>query len=253
MENGNVNILPLIGMPEIQSGDNLGNIIVAHMKREIFDLNDDDVLVIAQKIVSKAEGRIIDINTIVPSALAKELSRGHRRDPRHTELILRESKRIVKMERGIIISETHHGFKCANAGIDASNVPGDDNVALLPLDSDRSARNIRNIIKQQLNVSVGIIISDTFGRPWRSAAVNIAIGIAGFNPITSYVGGYDRYGNKLHTSEVNVADELSSAAELVTGKLDGIPVAVIKGFGIETMENASMTMLIRDPEKDLFR
>ncbi len=253
MKNMNVNIHALEKIPEIQSGDDLGSIIIAALETDGSIVKNGDVFVIAQKIISKAEGRVVDLNSVNPSKLAKTLSVGHRRDPRHTELILRESKRIVRMERGIIISETHHGFKCANAGIDASNVPGATYVALLPIDPDYSARVIRTLIQEKYGVNVGIIISDTFGRPWRSAAVNVAIGVAGLNPIISYVGGSDEYGNKLHTSEINVADELASAAELVTGKLDGKPVALIQGFPIEIMENASIRMLIRDPEKDLFR
>ncbi|MFL2645524.1 MAG: coenzyme F420-0:L-glutamate ligase [Dehalococcoidia bacterium] len=253
MTKSNINIYALEGIPEIHAGDNLGEIIIRQLRLQDLVLEDGDVIVIAQKIVSKSEGRVIDLNNVKPSGLAVTLSKGHRRDARHTELILQESKRIVRMERGIIISETHHGFTCANAGIDASNIPGSDHVALLPIDPDNSARMIRSIIQKDLGFSVGVIISDTFGRPWRTAAVNVAIGIAGFNPIVSYVGESDEYGNKLYTSQINVADELSAAAELVTGKLDSIPVSVIRGFPIEVMENASLHMLIRDRDKDLFR
>tara|TARA_A100001037_G_C15144955_1_gene635849 strand:+ start:2063 stop:2824 length:762 start_codon:yes stop_codon:yes gene_type:complete len=253
MIESNIQIYGLEGMPEIEPGDNLGNMITRQLRQQGLEIKASDVIVVAQKVVSKAEGRIVDLNGVIPSELAYTLSKGHRRDPRHTELILRESKRIVRMERGVIISETHHGFKCANAGIDASNIPGAESVALLPEDPDCSARNIRATIKKDLSVDVGVIISDTFGRPWRTAATNVAIGVAGFNPIASYVGKFDDYGNKLHTSEINVADELSAAAELVTGKLDGIPVSIIRGYAIEEMENASLSMLIRDSDKDLFR
>ena len=158
MKNQNINIHALEGIPEIQSGDDLGNIIIAGLKKNGSIVKKGDVFVIAQKIISKAEGRVVDLNSVNPSKLAKTLSVGHRRDPRHTELILRESKRIVRMERGIIISETHHGFKCANAGIDASNVPGATHVALLPIDPDYSARIIRTLIQEKYGVNVGIII-----------------------------------------------------------------------------------------------
>ena len=208
---------------------------------------------VTQKIVSKAEGRVISIEGIEASPLAISITEGHRRDPRHTELILRESRRIVRMDRGVIISETYHGFNCANAGIDASNIPGDGTVALLPLDPDASARGIRQAILDRGGVEVAVIISDTFGRPWRSAAVNVAIGVAGINPLLSYVGQEDSHGNMMYTTVINVADELAATAELVTGKVLGVPVAIIRGYAYEPMEDASNQALIRDPDKDLFR
>jgi coenzyme F420-0:L-glutamate ligase/coenzyme F420-1:gamma-L-glutamate ligase len=157
------------------------------------------------------------------------------------------------MDRGVIISETYHGFNCANAGIDASNIPGDGTVALLPLDPDASARGIRQAIKERAGAEVAVIISDTFGRPWRSAAVNVAIGVAGFNPLLSYVGQEDSHGNMMYTTVIAVADELAATAELVTGKVLGVPVAIIRGYPYEPMEDASNQALIRDPDKDLFR
>jgi coenzyme F420-0:L-glutamate ligase/coenzyme F420-1:gamma-L-glutamate ligase len=251
--NTGIQIIGIEGIPEIHHGDELAQIIIQAIDNQQLVIQDKDILVVAQKIVSKAEGRIIDINSIIPSQLAITLSENHRRDPRHTELILQESKRIVRMDRGVIISETYHGFKCANAGIDSSNIAGDFNVALLPVDPDVSARKIRNSIKRDKKVEVGIIISDTFGRPWRTAAVNIAIGVSGFNPLTSYVGEIDKYGNQMYTSVINTADELAAAAELVTGKTSQIPVSLIRGFQFESMENAANSMLNRDPDKDLFR
>ena len=248
-----IRIIGLQGMPEIQPGDDLAARIMDAAQGQGIPIQSGDVIVVTQKIVSKAEGRVVHLGDIQPSPLALAISEGHRRDPRHTELVLRESKRIVRMDRGVIISETHHGFNCANAGIDASNIPGADTLALLPVDPDASARRIRRAIKGRLGVEVAVLISDTFGRPWRSAAVNVAIGVAGFNPLLSYVGQPDAHGKTLHTTVIAVADELAAAAELVTGKVLGVPVAIIKGYPYQPMEDASTRALIRPPEKDLFR
>ena len=185
--------------------------------------------------------------------MAESISEGHRRDPRHTELVLRESKRIVRMDRGVIISETHHGFNCANAGIDASNIPGEGTVALLPVDPDASARGIRGAIKRALNVTVAVIISDTFGRPWRNGATDVAIGVAGIEPMLSYVGQEDSYGNMMHTTVICVADELAAVAELAGGKVAGVPVVVVKGYAFEESDAADHWPLVREPDKDLFR
>ena len=240
-------------MPEARPGDDLAGQITEAAQAQETPVTTGDVLVVTQKIVSKAEGRVISIEGIEASPLAISITEGHRRDPRHTELILRESRRFVRMDRGVIISETYHGFNCANAGIDASNIPGDGTVALLPVDPDASARGIRNAIMERTGAEVAVIISDTFGRPWRSAAVNVAIGVAGINPLLSYVGQEDSHGNMMYTTVINVADELAATAELVTGKVLGVPVAIIRGYSWEPMENASNQALIRDPDKDLFR
>ena len=248
-----LSVIGIEGMPEAQPGDDLAGQIIEAARAQETPVTTGDVLVVTQKIVSKAEGRVISIEGIEASPLAVSITEGHRRDPRHTELILRESRRIVRMDRGVIISETYHGFNCANAGIDASNIPGDGTVALLPVDPDASARGIRNAIMERTGAEVAVIISDTFGRPWRSAAVNVAIGVAGINPLLSYVGQEDSHGNMMYTTVINVADELAAAAELVTGKVLGVPVAIIRGYSWEPMENASNQALIRDPDKDLFR
>ena len=195
----------------------------------------------------------MSVEGVEPSALALTITEGHRRDPRHTELILRESRRIVRMDRGVIISETHHGFICANAGIDASNIPGSDTVCLLPVDPDASARGMRDAIKARMGFDVAVIVSDTFGRPWRNGAANVAIGVAGFDPMLSYVGREDSHGNMMYTTVIAAADELAAAAELVTGKVDGVPVSIIKGYRYEPLEDASLQALIRPPDKDLFR
>ncbi len=248
-----IRVIGIEGMPEAKPGDDLAGQMLEAAQRQGTSLESGDVIVVTQKIVSKAEGRVVSIDSVEPSPLALSITEGHRRDPRHTELILRESRRIVRMDRGVIISETHHGFNCANAGIDASNIPGDGTVALLPVDPDASARGIRQAIRERAGVDVAVIISDTFGRPWRSAAVNVAIGVAGFNPLLSYVGQEDSYGNMMYTTVIAVADELAATAELVTGKVLGVPVAIIRGYSYTPMEEASHDALIRDPDKDLFR
>ena len=241
------------GMPEINSGDDLALQIIEAVRLQGTTIESRDILVVTQKIISKAEGRVVNLDSVTASPLAASISEDHRRDPRHTELILRESKRIVRMDRGVIISETHHGFTCANAGIDASNIPGQGTVALLPVDSDASARRIRQSIKERLNVDVAVIVSDTFGRPWRNGATDVAIGVAGLNPMLSYVGQEDSHGNMMYTTVICIADELAAAAELVTGKVLGVPVAIIRGYPYEPMEDASHQALLRDPDKDLFR
>ena len=241
------------GLPEVQAGDDLAAQIMDACAAQGTPIADGDILVVTQKIVSKAEGRVMTIDAVEASPLAVALTEGHRRDPRHTEMILRESRRIVRMDRGVIISETYHGYICANAGIDASNIPGDHAICLLPVDPDASARRIRDAVRQRLGVDAAVLVSDTFGRPWRNGAVNVSIGVAGFNPVISYVGEIDPHGNELHTTTIAVADELAAAAELVTGKLLGVPVAIIKGYPYERMDDADSRAIVRDADKDLFR
>ena len=241
------------GLPEVRAGDDLAAQIMDAAAAQGTTIDDGDVLVVTQKIVSKAEGRVMTIDEVEASPLAVAIPEGHRRDPRHTEMILRESRRVVRMDRGVIISETYHGYICANAGIDASNIPGSDAICLLPVDPDASARRIRDSVRQRLGVDVAVLVSDTFGRPWRNGAVNVSIGVAGFNPVISYVGEFDPHGNELHTTTIAVADELAATAELVTGKLLGVPVALIKGYPYERMDDADSRAIVRDPDKDLFR
>ena len=248
-----VRVIGVQGMPEIRAGADIASLMMDAAQGQWTPIEAGDVLVVTQKVVSKAEGRVVSIEGVEASPLAVTITEGHRRDPRHTELILRESERIVRMDRGVIISETRHGFICANAGIDASNIPGSDTVCLLPVDSDASARGIRDAIKQRLGVEVAVVISDTFGRPWRNGATNVAIGVAGLDPMLSYVGEEDSHGNMLYTTEIAVADELAAAAELVTGKVDGVPVSIIRGYSYTPIEDASIERLIRGGDKDLFR
>ena len=218
-------VVGIANIPEVKTGDDLAGLIAEAAKGQNTPIQDHDILVVCQKVVSKAEGRVVRLKDVTPSPMAIQISEGQVRDPRHTEVILRESARIVRMDRGHIISETHHGFVCANAGVDASNVPGEDNVALLPVDPDTSAEGIRRRIEEKLGKDVAVIISDTFGRPWREGAVNVAIGVAGMDPVQDYRGKQDAYGRTMKTTVIAVADELAAAAELVTGKLKGVPVA----------------------------
>ncbi|NQW21992.1 MAG: coenzyme F420-0:L-glutamate ligase [SAR202 cluster bacterium] len=248
-----VRVIGVEGMPELQKGDDLAGLMMDAAQAQGTPIEAGDVLVVTQKVVSKVEGKVVNINDVVASPLAITITEGHRRDPRHTELILRESKRIVRMDRGVIISETKHGFYCANAGIDASNIPGNDTVALLPDDSDASARGIRQAVKDRLRITVAVIVSDTFGRPWRNGAADVAIGIAGMDPIHSYVGQMDSRGHEMFTTEIAVADELAAAGELVGGKVAGIPVSIIRGYDYIAKEDASIQSILRGSDKDLFR
>ena len=248
-----VRVIGIAGMPEIRPGDDLAGLLLDAAAAQNTPIEEGDILVVTQKVVSKVEGKVVSIEGVEASPLAVTITEGHRRDPRHTELILRESKRIVRMDRGVIIAETRHGFYCANAGIDASNIPGSDTVCLLPDDSDASARRIRQAVRQRRGLQVAVIVSDTFGRPWRNGAANVAIGVAGIEPLLSYVGQEDAHGNILHTTEIAVADELAAAAELVTGKALGVPVTIIRGYEYAPAEDASIQRLLRTGDRDLFR
>jgi len=213
-----------------------------------------DIVVIAQKIVSKAEGRIVPLSSLTPSANAIRLAKAYKKDARVIELILQHSKNIVKIANGVIISETKHGFVCANAGIDQSNIiKSNENALLLPDDPDASANQIMNMLREKTNREVAVIIADSFGRPFRNGQTNVAIGIAGLNAIKSYIGEDDMFGKKLKVTEIAVVDELASAAELVMGKSNGIPVAIVRGFDFVMSKKASINELIRAREKDLFR
>jgi len=245
-------IIGITDIPEIQPGDDLPEILLRALSQQGRALEDRDILVIKQKIVSKAEGRLVRLKEVIPSEFAIHLARQMGKDPRHVEVILRETKRVVKMDRGLLIVETWHGFVCANAGVDESNVAGQEVLSLLPLDPDESAYGIREKLLRQTGVSVAVIISDTFGRPWREGLVDIALGVSGLKPIKDYRGQPDAYGRLLKATEIAIADELASAAELVMGKTEGIPVALIRGYPY-TLEKGKGTELIRPAEKDLFR
>ncbi len=256
-ENGqrhSLTIFGVAGIPEIRPGDRLGSLIVRAACDRNNPLEQGDILVVTQKIVSKAEGRLVSLSTITPSEFAIRFARRAGRDPRLVELVLRESKSIVRMdaERGVIISETRHGFVCANAGIDQSNVPGDDIVCLLPEDSDASARRIRDEIHEASGLTVPVIVSDTFGRAWREGHVNFAIGVAGMDPMTDYRGTQDAQGREMHVTTIAVADELAAAAELVQFKAIGVPVSVVRGYPY-SVADPGYSALIRDRARDMFR
>ena len=240
------------GMPEVRAGDDLAALIVEAAKRQKLAIQDGDILVVTQKVVSKAEGRVVRLSAVEPSPLALRWAEAYGRDPRHVEVILRESRRIIRMERGIIVSETRHGFKCANAGVDASNLPEEGTVSLLPEDPDASAERIRSGVRARLGAEVAVVVSDTFGRPWREGATNVAVGVAGLNPLKDYRGGTDPYGRPLRTTVIAVADELAAAAELATNKVTRVPVALIRGYDYQQTEQAGARALIRPPEQDLF-
>lgn len=238
-------------LPEIRKGDDLGLLIVEAATRQGTPLQEGDCLVVSQKILSKAEGRVVRLQEIEPSFTALAMARELGRDPRLVELILRNSKRVVRMDKGVLIVETPQGWICANGGVDQSNVDL-DTASLLPEDPDRSAQTLRDRIRQLSGLDVTVVVSDTFGRPWREGLTNVAIGVAGLQPIKSYLGERDPAGHVLQATLLAVADELAGAAELVMGKLSRIPVAIVRGLNLERAE-ADSKPLRRDPARDLFR
>ena len=247
---GELRVLPVCGIPEVQSGDDLAALISGATGNDFLEAG--DVVVVTHKVVSKAEGRLVDLGTVEPSALAKDFAARYDKDPRQIEVVLRESRRIVRMDRGIIISETHHGFVCANAGVDASNVPGSDTVCLLPRDPDASACRLRDALATSVGTDLAVVVSDSFGRPWRQGIANVAIGVAGMDPLADYRGHKDAHGRLLDASILAVADELASAAELVMGKTADIPVAVVRNYPYKKGHGAGRDLLM-EPERDLFR
>ena len=242
-------VLAVEGIPEVRPGDDLADLIA---RAEGQDLRAGDVVVVTHKIVSKAEGRLVDLRIVEPSAFAKGFAARYGKDPRQIEVVLRESRRTVRMDRGIIISETQHGFVCANAGVDASNVPGEDMVCLLPVDPDASAERLREALAARAGAELAVIVSDSFGRAWREGITNVAIGVAGMEPLADYRGETDPHGFPLAASVLAIADELAAAAELVMGKTTGIPVAVVRGYPYERAAGTGRA-LIMPPERDLFR
>jgi coenzyme F420-0:L-glutamate ligase/coenzyme F420-1:gamma-L-glutamate ligase len=247
-----VRIIGLPGLPVIVPGVDLAALLCDVAGNAGITFEPGDVLVVTQKIVSKAEGALVDLRQIDPSPLAKRFAKQWDKDARLVEVVLRQSRRIVKMDRGVLITETHHGFICANAGVDQSNIEGQDMVAVLPPDPDASARAIRQGVYERLGVALAVIISDTFGRPWREGLVNVAIGLAGMTAIRDYTGLRDAQGYELKVTALAIADELAAAAELVMNKLDNVPVAVVRGYDYPQGEG-SLSQLIRPPERDLFR
>lgn len=246
-----VEIFALHGLPEIRPGDDVAGAIIQTARANDMRIAEDDIFVVAQKIVSKAEGRVVQLDQVTPSERARLWAERWSKDARVVELVLRESKRMVRMERGVIISETRHGFVCANAGIDVSNAE-EGTAILLPENPDASARALQARLSDAFACHLGVIVSDTFGRAWREGLVNVALGLAGLAPLLDYRGQTDANGRPLQATVIAFADELASAAELVTGKADRIPVAIIRGVKIAA-RTGSGADLIRPADKDLFR
>ena len=244
-------VIGIQGIGEVRRGDDIAALIVEAAARQSTPVLAADLLVIGQKIVSKAEGRVVKLGDVTPSPIAIAMAPALGKEPPLVEVILRESRRVVRMAQGVIITETHHGWVCANAGVDQSNVDA-ETVALLPEDSDRSARQVRDRVRVLAGVDVRVIITDTFGRPWREGLTNIAIGVAGFAPLRSYLGERDPAGRPLQATILALADELAGAAEPVMGKLDRIPAAIVRGLTLSAAEEGSKP-LVREPARDLFR
>jgi coenzyme F420-0:L-glutamate ligase/coenzyme F420-1:gamma-L-glutamate ligase len=260
MQSNAIRIRGLEGIPEILPGMNLAEAILAALETAAIHVpaNNEQsarsnpiILVVAQKVVSKSEGRLVRLDSVIPSPQAQAWASEYHKDARMVEVVLQEARRVVRMDRGIMIVETHHGYVCANAGVDASNAPS-GTVVLLPRDPDRSAKRLRHEFERALRRPVAVIISDTFGRPWRMGLTNVALGVSGLFPFIDYRGRVDSYGRILHATVLAVADELAGAAELVMGKTARIPAAVIEGFRCVPAEGSGCE-LIRPAEDDLFR
>ena len=245
-------LIPIPDIPQIQPGDDLVSILLDAIDRSKVGLKDGDILVMCQKIVSKAEGAVVDLKTVEPSDFAHQIADQWEKDPRIVEVVLRESNRIVMMKNGVVITETKRGWVCANSGVDASNTLADDIVIVLPDDPDRSAKNIRIAIQERRNISVGIVITDTFGRPWRDGLVEFALGVSGFEGLLDLRGGEDLQGRELSHTVISVADELACAAGLLMEKSAAVPAVIVRGYKYVPAEGNGQ-VLIRPAEADLFR
>jgi len=253
---GTLEVVALEGIPEIKQGDDLAGAIGDSLERQpaLLPLRDSDVLVVTQKVVSKAEGAVVDLTTVEPRPEALAFAERFGRDARQVEVVLREARRVVRMDRGVLITETKHGFVCANGGVDASNVgPGSGSlVTLLPADPDASANRIRTQIRERFGGDVPVIVSDSFGRPWRWGIVDVALGVSGMHPLDDLRGTADHDGRVMQSTVRAVADELASAAELALGKVAGRPVALVRGAAFVRGEG-SIAELLMPAENDLFR
>lgn len=239
------------GLPEIREGDDLAGLALAAARKNKLRFEHGDILVVAQKIVSKAEGRVVSLATVTPSPKARELAAQLKKDARAVELVLQESRRILRSER-VLITETQHGFVCANAGIDHSNVPREDMVTLLPRDPDESAEKLATVLRKRTGKRIAVIISDTFGRPWRLGLINVAIGASGLAVLLDLRGTQDRQGKPLTATVLAVADELAAAAGLLMGKSEGTPVVLIRGHRYKVASEKAAN-IIRPASEDLFR
>jgi coenzyme F420-0:L-glutamate ligase / coenzyme F420-1:gamma-L-glutamate ligase len=243
-----VRVIPLRGIPEIGRGDDLGAMLGEAAERA-GGLEDGDVVVVAQKAVSKAEGRVVRLDEVVASEQARELA--GEEDPRRLEVILAEAVRVVRSRPPLLIAETRHGFVCASAGVDSSNAPEAGSVVLLPVDPDRSARRLRARLGELTGADVGVVVTDSFGRAWRQGTTDVAIGVAGVSPILDLHGVRDRTGYELHATRIAVADEIAGAAELVMGKTAGVPAAIVRG--LDVAGEGSARDLVMPADRDLFR
>ncbi len=248
---GNLAILGLRGIPEVKSGDSISHHIINALESGGQKVEANDIFVVTQKIISKAENRFRRLEDIIPSNKAKQLAKILSRDEKHIQLILEESRRIIRAENGIIITETLQGFVCANSGIDQSNIEK-GTVSLLPIDPDASAGRLREEIMRLTGSNVAVIISDTFGRPFREGQVNVAIGVSGLAPLDDYSGQRDKFGNTLKSTLIATADELAGSGNLVCRKLENVPVALVRGYQYPKGSGSSKDLL-RHPDKDLFR
>ena len=246
-----IEIFAVPAIPEVSAGADLTVLVCQAMEQHDLEFCDGDNLVVAQKIVSKSEGRLVELRTVDPSPFAISVATANCKDPRVVEVVLRESSRIVRMDGSVLIVETRQGFICANAGVDSSNVP-QGWVSLLPVDSDASADRLRDGVQAGTGRSVAVVITDTFGRPWREGLTNVALGVSGLAPLEDYHGQTDPHGQTLYATVVATADELAAAAGLLMGKTARQPVIVIRNYRF-TAKQGKGTALIRPPEKDLFR
>lgn len=246
-----IEVFAVPGIPEVRKGSDLGELIYGALRKGRLRLKDGDAVVVKQKAVSKSEGRVVRLSSVTPTARARRLAKKEGKDERLVELILRESVRVVRSGHGVIITETKHGFVCANSGVDQSNV-GRGLAALLPVDPDLSARRIRETLEKKSGARLAVLVTDTFGRPWRRGQTDVAIGCSGMVPLMRYAGKTDRFGYKLRVTEPSVADEVAGAAELAAGKLDGTPAVVVRGVRFVRGE-AGMKTLVIPRARDLFR
>ena len=240
------------GLAEIRPGDDLATLIRDAARADREEIHDGDIVVIAQKIVSKSEGRIVHLADVLPGERARAMAAESGKDARQLEVVLSECAKIVRWERGILICETRHGFVCANAGVDRSNAGAPDTVVLLPTDPDASATRLRDAFAKAVGATVAVVVTDTFGRAWREGHTNIAIGIAGLPALKRYMGQRDPEGYELRVTEIAVADEIAGAAELVMGKLDRCPVAIVRGFTLDEPAETAQEY-VRPADRDLFR
>ena len=248
-----IQIIPIDSIGPVERGADVARLITAAVDAQNDSFVDDDVLVVCSKIIAKAEDRVVRLAEVTPSALATRFAQDSGKDPRLLEVVLRESKRIVRMNRGVLIVETHHGYVCANAGVDQSNVDGGDSVCMLPTDPDASARHLRQAIEQFCSVQLAVLISDSFGRPWRLGQLDVAIGIAGIEPVEDFGGRTDLKGFTLRDTQHATVDAITAAAGLCFRKMSGIAACIVRGYSYVRAQASHASGLIRDAESDLFR